>query len=212
MPFDFHALTDHLEKRCSRRLALRGLAYCDAWPLFQATRVPRFNEYLTWESPEHEAAAEARVEAILSAARRGQMTALSAVVRETGEWVSLYRFQPSERGPKALEVGVWTHPKFWHGRYSPELMKLCIDSAFECSDATEIVAASAVENRGSLALMRVVGMKEANGFFKETESGIMQPSIEYRLTRNEWLENKARKTARIRAPATEEREHELATA
>ena len=188
MPFDFHDLTSSLEKRSSRRLALRSLAFCDAWPLFQASRVPRFNEYLTWETPQQERDAEARVDAILRASRLGQMTALSAVARETGEWISLFRFQPSGRGPRSLEIGVWTHPKFWHGRYSPELMTLCIDAAFECSDIDEIVGAGAVENRGSLSLMRVAGMKAARSFSKETESGVMLPAIEYQLSRSDWIE------------------------
>ena len=212
MPFDFHALTDHLERVSSRRLALRGLAHCDAWPLFQATQTPRFNEHLTWEMPQQEREAEARVDAILGEARRGKLTALSAVARETGEWISLFRFQPTARGPKSLEIGVWTHPKFWHGRYSPELMTLCIDSAFECSDIVEIVGAGAVENRGSLALMRMAGMKPANTFSKETETGVMLPAVEYRLSRSEWLENKSKKAARSQAPVSEERmlEPELA--
>lgn len=196
MPFDFHDLTSHLEKRCSRRLALRPVAHCDAWPLFQASRNPRFNEYLTWESPQQERDAEARVDAIVQASRRGQMTALSAVVRETGEWVSMYRFQPSGRGPLSLEIGVWTHPKFWHGRYSPELMALCIDAAFESTDVSEIVGAGAVENRGSLGLMRVAGMTAARRFSKETESGVLLPAIEYHLTREDWLQRGDRRAAR----------------
>lgn len=213
MSFDFHDLTSQLETRCSRRLALRQVSFCDAWPLFQATRVPRFNEFLTWKTPEAERDAEARVQAILAASRRGQMTALSAVVRNTGEWVSLFRFQPSGRDPLSLEIGVWTHPNFWHGRYSPELMNLCIDSAFECSDATEIVGAGAVENRGSLGLMRVAGMKPARAFSKETEYGVMLPAIEYELGRAEWEEMKERKAARGRvAERALEEEQELETA
>jgi len=205
MSFDFRDLADRLEKRCSRRLALRELAYCDAWPLFQATRTPRFNEHLTWAMPQQEREAEARVDAIRAAARRNQLTALSAVVRDTGEWVSLFRFQPSGHGPKSLEIGVWTHPNFWHGRYSPELMTLCIDGAFESSDASEIVGAGAVENRGSLALMRVAGMKAGRSFQKETESGVLLPAIEYRISRDEWQTSRHKQAERRLARATEER-------
>lgn len=207
MSFDFHALTEHLERLSSRRLSLRSLAPCDAWPLFQATRVPRFNEHLTWRQPQHEQEALERIDAILGASRRGEMCALSAVVRDTGEWVSLYRFQPSGRDAASLEVGVWTHPKFWHGRYSPELMKFCIDSAFERSEASEIVAAGAVENRGSIALMRVAGMKPIRSFHKELESGESIAALEFRLSRAEWLESKSSKRSRLAsivAPAESE--------
>lgn len=209
MSFDFHTLTEHLERLASRRIALRSVAACDAWPLYQATRVPRFNEYLTWPQPEHEHEAQARVGAILSAARRGELTALSAVVRDTGEWVSLFRFQPSGRGPESLEVGVWTHPKFWHGRYSPELMTFCIDAAFEHSSVEEIVGAGAVDNRGSLALMRVAGMKPVRTFSKETELGGTLPAVEYRLGRSEWLEGKGRGAAENRAEFPGRREMTL---
>lgn len=192
MSLDFHQLTEHIERRSSRRLAFRSLAYCDAWPLFEATRIERFNEHLTWAQPEHERDAEARVEAIRSAVERGQLTALSVVVRQTGEWVSLFRLQPSGHGPGSLEVGVWTHPKFWHGRYSPELMNFGIDAAFELPFVDEIVGAGAVENRGSLALMRVAGMVPVRRFAKETEAGVLLPAIEYQLTRRAWEEGRRR--------------------
>jgi RimJ/RimL family protein N-acetyltransferase len=186
MAFDYASLTDRLERVYSRRLALRPLALSDAWPLYTATRNPLFNRHLLWKAPDSERELLQRVQAIIDAMRRGRLSALSAVVRETGEWVSLFRFLPHQLDRGAVEMGIWTHDRFWHGSYSLELGRMCVDAAFEVSDADTLIGAAAPDNRASCRLIRTVGLREYRLVERPTEIGPPVALQEFRLTREEW--------------------------
>ncbi len=186
MAHDYIELTDRLERAYSRRLALRRLALSDAWPLYEATRNPLFNKHLLWEQPEREHAALARMDAIVEAARRGRLAAVSGVVRTTGEWASLFRFQPYAADPESMEMGIWTHDRFWAGRYSVELALLCIDATFDSCDVDRLMGAAAPDNRGSCGLMRAVGMTDTEIVRRPTESGRLVALQEFEILRSDW--------------------------
>jgi RimJ/RimL family protein N-acetyltransferase len=187
MEFDFLELTQALECSFSERVALRPVALCDAWPLFEATRNPMFNRHLLWAQPENEELVLKRVRLIMEASRRGRLTALSAVARRTGEFVALFRFQPHAMLLDTIEMGIWVHDKFWHGRYSLELGRLCVSAAFSLSDRVQLLlGASAPENRGSCRLMEAVGMTAGRMVHRDTEMGYQTELCEYTLTRADW--------------------------
>ena len=187
MQFDFLELTHALECSFSERVALRPVALCDAWPLFVATRNPMFNQHLLWAQPGHEELVLKRVRMIMEASRRGRLTALSAVQRTTGEFVALFRFQPHATLPGTIEMGIWLHDKYWHGRYSLELGRLCVSAAFALSDQVQLLlGASATANRGSCRLMEAVGMTAGRTVQRDTEMGHQAELIEYTIARNEW--------------------------
>jgi len=189
MAFDFSELSLNLQRAHGRRIALRPAALCDAWPLFHATRNPLFNKHLLWPQPEEESAVLERMDLIVNAASRGRLSALSAVVKATGEWIGLFRFQPYGRDPGdpgTLEMGVWLHDKFWHGRYSLEIGKLCVDAAFALSEVERLVGASAPDNRGSCSLMMAVGMSPTDLVMRDAETGIPVLLQEYSITREQW--------------------------
>lgn len=190
MVINFRQLTDQLERIYSRRLALREVSLADGWVLYEATRNPLFNRHLLWDQPASEAETLARVDAVVDASRRGRMAAISAVVKTTGEWVSLFRFQPYRDDSLAMEMGVWTHDRFWHGRYSLELGRLCVDAAFMNSNVTRLVGAAAPENRSSCQLMQVVGMAPRDVVLRPTESGRPVELQEFSIERAEWLANR----------------------
>ena len=198
MAHDYLELTDRLERAYSRRLALRRVALSDAWPLFEATRNPLFNKHLLWDQPEREHDAIARMDAIVEAARRGRLAALSGVLRATGEWASLFRFQPYAADPETMEMGIWTHDRFWAGRFSLELGLLCVDAVFDSCDVDRLIGAAAPENRGSCFLMRSVGMSEADLVRRPTESGRSVALQEFELLRSDWERQVAE---RIKGPA-----------
>jgi ribosomal-protein-alanine N-acetyltransferase len=198
MAHDYLELTDRLERAYSRRLALRRVSLADAWPLFEATRNPLFNKHLLWDQPERQHDAIARMDAIVEAARRGRLAALSGVLRATGEWASLFRFQPYAADPEAMEMGIWTHDRFWAGRFSLELGLLCVDAVFDSCDVDRLIGAAAPENRGSCFLMRSVGMSEADLVRRPTESGRLVTLQEFELLRSDWEDQVA---ARAKGPA-----------
>jgi len=183
----FKDLTDRLERIYSPRLALRRLSISDGWPLFAATRDPQFNKHLLWDRPPDEPTLLERVDAICSAARRGRLAAVSAVVRNTGEWVSLYRFIPYADDPTAMEMGVWTHSNFWRGHYTQELTRMSVDAAFRCSRIDRLVAAAAPENAGSCRVLANVGLRPTKLVTRFTEFGRPVLLKEHVITRDDWL-------------------------
>jgi len=187
MEFDFVELTHALECSFSERIALRPVALCDAWPLFAATRNPQFNRHLLWARPNSEELVLKRVRMIMEASRRGRLTALSAVQRATGEFIALFRFQPHATQPDTIEMGIWVHDKYWHGRYSLELGRLCVSAAFTLSSEVQLLlGASAPENRGSCLLMEMVGMTPVRMVERDTEMGYQAVLREYTINRADW--------------------------
>lgn len=191
MAFDFSELGLNLQRAHGRRIALRPASLSDAWPLFHATRNPLFNKHLLWPQPEQEAAVLERMDLIVEAAARGRMSALSAVVKATGEWIGLFRFQPYREDARTLEMGVWLHDKFWHGRYSLEIGKLCVDAAFSLSAVERLMGASAPDNRGSCSLMMAVGMAPTDLVLREAETGVPVLLQEYSIAREQWAQRRS---------------------
>jgi len=195
MAFDFSELNLNLQRTHTRRVALRPASLSDAWPLFHATRNPLFNKHLLWPQPEQESSVLERMDLIVDAAARGRLCALSAVVKATGEWIGLFRFQPYRDEFHTLEMGVWIHDKFWHGRYSLEIGKLCVDAAFAMSDVQRLVGASAPDNRGSCSLMMAVGMAPTDLVMRDAETGVPVLLQEYSITREQWTQRQRQQPA-----------------
>ena len=184
---DFRTLAYHLERCHTRRIALRPVTLTDAWPLFQATRHPTFNRWLLWPQPHADAQVRPRIERIVEASAKGQLAAVSAVVKDTGEWISLFRFQPFRDADDAMEMGIWTHHRFWHGRYSLELGRLCIDAAFTaCPDLARLVGASSPDNLPSCKLMELCGLRAGELALRDTEGDAPLELREYHVTRDQW--------------------------
>jgi RimJ/RimL family protein N-acetyltransferase len=186
MSLDFLDLTEALECTFTKRVALRPVALSDAWPLFAATRNPAFNRHLAWAQPENEELVLKRVRLIMDASRKGRLTALSAVQRSTGEFIGLFRFLPHATLQDTVEMGVWMHDKFWHGRYSVELTNLCISAAFSLSGVSRLLGATTLGNRGSCHLMEAVGMTPGGLVERDYEIGRLTLR-EYTITRAEWV-------------------------
>lgn len=182
----FTDLNEGLERLHSRRLVLRPLCLADAWPLHAATRVPAFNQHLAWDAPEDLQAVVMRVQAIMAASRQGRLSAVSAVSKASGAWVSLFRFLPWRADPSAIEVGIWTHIDYWKGEYSLELGHMCIDAAFTLTDASRVVGLSLPENRSSCRLMENVRMARVGMDMRVAENGRRLDVVQYELRREAW--------------------------
>lgn len=190
LPIDFGTLTENLERIFTPRLVLRPLALADAWPLFAATRNPKFNRELLWTQPATVQAVLERIEVIMDSARLGRLAALCAVVKETGEWVSLFRFQPQFADASLVEMGIWTHDKFWGDHYSFELTSSCIDAAFTFSDTPSLAAATSAFNRGALGVLNQCGLVPTHLAYRRTEQGIENEYQEFAITRAQWTDRR----------------------
>jgi len=185
---DYLELSEALERARSSRIALRPVAISDAYPLFAATRNPKFNRYLLWDQPQSLDEVLCRVELIVDASRRGRMSAFSAVAVETGEWMALYRFQPDTEQLETSEVGIWTSDKHWYGKISLEVMRLCFSAAFTTTSLNQISAGAHVGNRASRLLMEQSGMSFERHFVATTENGFSVPAVRYGITAQQWLD------------------------
>ena len=186
MQTDYLSLTDSLERLHTPRVAFRPIALADAWPLYETTRDPRFNMGLMWDQPASDAAVLDRVDAIVAAARGGQLAALSAVVKHTGQWVSLYRFQPYAADRRLVEMGIWTHQKYWHGQYSLELARACIDATFSTTAIPLLIGAAYPSNPRSCRLLELLGLRPSKTVIRRKESGVEVELQEFQVTREEW--------------------------
>ncbi len=187
MSLDYLTLTETLEQIESENLVFRPVTVADAWPLFLATRNPLFNATLSWAQPADQAEVVARITAVIRATRRGQMSAISAVVRETGALVSIYRFQGYKPDPSCAEMGVWTMPGFWHGGYSTEITRACVDATFAMSEATVLLAAAEHHNRPARKVLANAGLTPHLDVVRKAECGRIAYLTEFRITREQWL-------------------------
>jgi RimJ/RimL family protein N-acetyltransferase len=220
-PFEFHALGAHLARVHTKRLALRPVALSDAWPLFEATRNAAFNSHLMWDRPEDEQAVIARVDGVMEAARRGQVAAVSAVLKSTGEWVALYRFIPHALDAEVVEMGLWIHARYWNGGFGVELTSACVNAAFDSSDVQVLLGASSADNVGSCKVLEACGLSR-NGRVESRacESGVKVPLHHFSLSRTKWLAGHPHDTYRLAAAQPEAptktesavRQREIATA
>jgi RimJ/RimL family protein N-acetyltransferase len=184
---DFLELGSRLEQIYSKRIALRPASLCDAWPLYVATRNPSFNRHLLWPQPDTEDEVLQRLHNIVNRSRSGRYCAMTASVRHSGEFLGVFRFIPSSLGPECVEMGIWMHDKFWHGRYGLELGRLCVSAAFSMApELGVLVGATYPENRGSKALMTAVGMTPGRMVVRDTEKGPPVALEEYTISRAEW--------------------------
>lgn len=191
MKFDFLGLTRELEHVYTKRLALRPVSVADAWPIFHASRNDLFNRYLLWPQPNSEQDVLDRLQLIADASRRGALTGVSAIVRATGEFIALFRFLPHASKPGAIEMGIWTSDRFWQGRYSLEITRLCIAGAFSLSSVQHLTGASYPENRPSCQLMSLAGMKPSDLVMRDTEKGAPVLLQEYVISRSDWEQHHA---------------------
>lgn len=193
MQIDFESLAHELQFVHTSRLALRPVALADAWPLWDATRNPAFNSGLLWAQPDHERQAFERVDAIMQAAEKGRLTAVSAVCRQTGQWVGMFRFLPHASSPSSVEMGIWVHPTFWHGRLALELAQACGNAVFSFFPGLQLlIGAAAPSNRGSCSLIRLCGLLPVRTVWRKHETLDEVELIEHELTRERWMEGSVR--------------------
>jgi RimJ/RimL family protein N-acetyltransferase len=185
---DFAELTTALSLFHTKRLALRPAAVADGWPLWVATRNPVFNDGLLWSQPKDDAQVLERMDAITTATQRGRMTAVSAMVKDTGQWAALFRLLPHAADPAKIELGIWLHTNFWQGRLSIELTRACISAAFTVTDVQTLVGAATSRNRSSCTLMRLCAMEPQRTVSRRHEHLPDVDLIEHEITRAQWLQ------------------------
>lgn len=204
---DFTQLTRELESVNTPRLTFRSVRPVDGWDLFDATKSDSFNRFLSWTKPTDPYQTVARMEAISEAHLRGDLCALSAIHRESGRWVALFRFLRYRPDPSIVEISLWIHSDFHHDSLGWEITRSLVDRAFAVTTMPLMLAASCQENRPAQRLLQSCGFSYHSIVPRPHEDGYPLHLFEYRQTRQEWeaslhTRSEARKPAAvIAAPA-----------
>lgn len=183
---DFAKLSRSLESVETPRLTFRPALPVDGWGLYDATRHDSFNRFLSWSRPSDPYQAVARMEAISEAHQRGDICAMSAVHRENGRWVALFRFLRYRPDPSIVEISLWIHSDFHHDSMGWEITRTLVDRAFETSEMPLMLAASCQENRPAQRLLLSCGFTYHSVVPRPHEDGFPLHLFEYRQTRDEW--------------------------
>ena len=183
---DFGKLSHSLGSVETPRLTFRPALAVDGWGLYDATKHESFNRYLSWSRPSDPYLAVARMEAISEAHRRGEMCAISAIHRENGRWVALFRFLRYRLDPRIVEISLWIHSDFHHDSMGWEITRTLVDKGFENSEMPLMLAASCQENRPAQRLLLSCGFTYHSLVPRPHEDGFPLPLFEYRQTREEW--------------------------
>jgi len=180
---DFKKFGQRINHHYSERLALRPIALSDAWPLFEATQADGFNEHLLWQRPEHHLPVFERIESIMDQAQSGQIAAIAAVARKTGQFAALYRFAPFADG---VEMSLWTHPEFWGGGFGTDTTRLAVQAAMAESDTKRLYARSMNDNKPAHRVLEKVGLKPSDLGSIRDESGSERHYMTYKIERADW--------------------------
>lgn len=184
---DFHDLTASMAGLNTGRISLRPARAADGWHLFEATRNKFFNRYLMWARPTEAYEAVARVEAIVSAHLRGEMSAHSIIENASGRWVGLFRFLRYRHDPEVVEISLWIHGDFFHAAYGYEVVSTSIARAFAATTVPVILGASFPQNRGAKNIMSKCGFRFYSSQPRYHEDGYFVDLMEYRITKVDWM-------------------------
>jgi len=184
----FGPLAERALRHCSPRLHLRPFALEDAAPLWQATRHPDFNAWLTWPQPTAPAELLARAQRMLAQMQGQQACLLSAVDRGSGRWVGLYRMAADlwRADEGWFELGMWVHPDFWGAGLAAELHALGTSLAFEGSDTPGLSARTAAANVKAWKTLLRMGFERDHACDIAVEGAPAHPGHVYRLGRLAW--------------------------
>jgi RimJ/RimL family protein N-acetyltransferase len=181
-------LLERAPRHRSARLRLQPLALTDAQALWQATRNPHFNAWLTWPQPAERAELDARVAGLVARNRACEAALLSGFDVASGRWVGLYRIEPDPqwRAEGWFELGMWVHPDFWGGGWAAELHALGTSLGFHESDAPGLAARSAVANPKGWKTLERMGFQRVAEYLEPSEGASPIPAYCYRLQRVDW--------------------------
>lgn len=181
MPTDLAALARRAPYHYSERLCLRPVALTDAWPLWEATRDPRFNAHLLWAQPSLEIDLFERIEQMHELARRNQVLTLACTWRSSGCWAGVFRYAPMADG---LETSIWLHPNFWtEPGLATEFGRLGLHVGFMEGGVSRLYARSLADNKAVHKLMGPSGFSPLEDGTLVDEAGLERKYVLYGIDR-----------------------------
>jgi ribosomal-protein-alanine N-acetyltransferase len=154
----------------TERCRLRATAEADLVHGFTASRVPGFNDGMTWDPP-------ATVEEMLPFFRRclrawqdGTEYTFTIEDRNSAAFIGTIAIR-STPDPKLWNLGYWTHPTQQRKGYMTEVVRAVIRLGFDLLGAETIEACTATWNIASRKVLERAGLKEAGLIPKGFQKG-----------------------------------------
>ena len=180
---DFRLVAQHAVLYHTERLAMRQMSHSDLWPLWNATRHPEFNKGVLWSQPDDPVDVARRTIRLSLAAECGDIAAVSAVLRETGQWGAVFRYLMLDED---LELGLWSHPTLWGNGIGTEVTRLAVFAAFLEVGVTSMCARVAASNRPAVRVLEKAGLTYAGEYPSKHESlGVVERQL-FRITREQF--------------------------
>jgi RimJ/RimL family protein N-acetyltransferase len=118
-------------------------------------------------------------------------------LRATGEFIGFIGLSvPRRQLPfsPCVEIGWRLRRTAWGNGYATEGAKRCLRMGFERLGLSEIVSFTTVTNLPSVAVMKRIGMRNADADFEHPAIPVghpLRPHCLYKITREEWLQRRA---------------------
>lgn len=180
---DFQLLARRAAFYHSDRLAMRQFSISDLWPLWETTRNPSFNKGVLWPQPSQVEEIARRTDGLTVAAARGDIAAVSAVVRTTGQWAALFRYLTLDG---ELELGLWSNPALWGAGMGTEVTRLAVFAAFLELGVDSMCARVASANVPAVRVLQKAGLTYVGEYPSSHEAGGTVDRQLFRITREQF--------------------------
>lgn len=149
--------TDHAIT--TERCVLRAPSEADLPHVFSATRVPGFNDGLTFRGDETMDDLRRMLQRNLQGWRMGRAFVFTIERRDTGGFVGRVVLRPAET-PGRWALAFWTHPDEQGRGYMTEAARAALVFGFDALGAREIEASHVVSNAASRRVLDKLGFRE----------------------------------------------------
>ncbi len=173
---------------CTARCELVYPAHEDKPYVWSASRVPGFNEGMTWDPPTSEAQLEAPL--LDCFARWAIGDAYTWSMWRLADRTFIGRFVIRREQPRSASwsIGYWVHPDVQGQGYAQEGAKALVEFGFSTLRAPRLVASCAKWNVASAQVLRRIGLLQTG----ETDQGFIKhgewvPEFEFALERADYV-------------------------
>ena len=141
--------------------------------IMSASRVPGFNDGMTWDPPSSQAQLESSLASTMIDWESGVGFAWTLEARNDKAIIGRFGIRVEDRDAHVWSIGFWIHPTFQSQGYATEGATELVKFGFQSLGAQKIEAAHAKWNLSSGRVLQKIGMKRVGetheGFLKNGE-------------------------------------------
>jgi RimJ/RimL family protein N-acetyltransferase len=180
----------------SPRLILKNFLETDFEYLVELDGDPEVMKYLTDGKPTLPSEAKEIIAAVMRRADELQhkLGVWIAFDKESHAFVGWFHLRPLKDSPndhRNLDLGYRLKREYWRKGLASEVSLLLIEKAFSDLKADTVFATTMALNKGSIGVMKKVGLKFHSNFTEEQFPGTNKNAVRYFISRSDWSQEKA---------------------